>query len=360
MADRPSRDRSGDRAIAALHDEQAAAAAAGQALADRDQTLSDTDQTGSDRDQTAADRDQAASDRDQAASDRDLDRGGDQAEHQLTRHLRDRSAEERHRSARARVEEAVDRDAAAQTRDVQALERDRLAALHDSKLAARETARGTEGRIVSGAEIVPPAAEQRRLAASDRVAATEGRARAAAERERAGHDRDQAAGDRQQAYADREALLAQLALAETDPVTGARTRHAGIADLDHEIQRAHRTTGVLTVVYVDLVGLKAINDNAGHAAGDALLRGVVTLIREHLRSYDMIVRLGGDEFLCAMSNMPAAEARRRFRNIATALNETPQARVIRTGFAELEPGDRAHDLIARADHELINSGSKPG
>src|SRR6202011_6011047 len=107
--------------------------------------------------------------------------------------------------------------------------------------------------------------------------------------------REQAARDRLQAQADREALLHQLAIAETDALTGTRTRAAGLAELDHEIDRARRTTSPLVVAYVDVVGLKAVNDTRGHAAGDELLQHVVRAIRGHLRSYDSIVRLGGDE-----------------------------------------------------------------
>ena len=70
------------------------------------------------------------------------------------------------------------------------------------------------------------------------------------------------------------ALLRQLAASETDALTGARTRAAGLADVDHEIDRARRTSGVLSLAYIDVVGLKAANDERGHAAGDALLQRV--------------------------------------------------------------------------------------
>jgi diguanylate cyclase (GGDEF)-like protein len=86
-------------------------------------------------------------------------------------------------------------------------------------------------------------------------------------------------------------------IAEADPLTGARTRAPGLADLDHEIDRARRTTDLLAVAHADIVGHTAENDNHGHAAGDALLQRAVRAIRAHLRSCDMIVRIGGDEFL---------------------------------------------------------------
>jgi two-component system, cell cycle response regulator len=54
----------------------------------------------------------------------------------------------------------------------------------------------------------------------------------------------------------------------------------------------------------DVVGLKAVNDPDGLAAGDALLQRAVHAIRVHLRSYDVIVRIGGDEFLSVISGAP--------------------------------------------------------
>ena len=161
-----------------------------------------------------------------------------------------------------------------------------------------------------------------------------------------------------QAQADREALLAQLAVAETDALTAARTRQAGLADLEHEIERTQRTTGLLSIAYVDVIGLKALNDSQGHAAGDALLTSVVAVIREHLRSYDLIIRLGGDEFLCAMSNMALHEAHERFAQVAAALAPRPDARAIRTGFAALKPDENAPELIARADRALLDTGAR--
>jgi diguanylate cyclase (GGDEF)-like protein len=315
-----------------------------QSLADREQTLADADQTQSDSDQTSADSDQDAADSDQEASDRDLAHGGDRATHDATRDLRDHSAKRRGEGASRRAEVASDRDAVAQDRDVAAMARDEAAALQDEELAARDAAWAADGRT----------AENRRRALADRAAAAESRARAAADRAGAARDREQAARDRAQAQADREALLHQLAIAETDVLTGARTRGPGLADLDHEIDRARRGTGELVVAYVDVVGLKTINDEHGHAAGDELLRTAVHAIRDHLRSYDLIVRLGGDEFLCVMSEATLEAAHQRFDAVKTALAaDADHEREIKVGFAVLEPADSPADLIERADAELL-------
>ena len=83
----------------------------------------------------------------------------------------------------------------------------------------------------------------------------------------------------------------------------------------------------------------------GHAAGDRLLVHSVALIKQHLRPYDLVIRLGGDEFLCAMSNMTLVDAHRRFSAIAVALAGAPSAPAVRTGFAELSPEQTATELI---------------
>jgi diguanylate cyclase (GGDEF)-like protein len=338
-----------------LRDEQTLADSE-QTLADSEQTLADADQSSGERDQTSADSDQVASDRDQAASDRDLAHGVDPAEYGASRDIRRRTARQRGQTAAARLESAHERDATAAARDLAGLARDRAATARDLAMAQSDAYYVHDGpRAVTGAEIVMRAAEQRRRATEYRVRAAEHRARAARDREAAATDREQGAGDRLQARADREALSRALALTEIDPLTGARTRAAGLTDLDHEIDRGRRTGATLVVAYVDVVGLKSVNDSEGHDAGDRLLKRVVALIGEHLRSYDLIIRLAGDEFLCAMSSMTILEARERFSAIAGALAGTSEAGALRTGFAELTADESAAELIARADNQLIAS-----
>lgn len=325
-----------------------------QTLADGDQTLSDADQTSADSDQTSAERDQWAADRDQAARDRDLAAGVDRHEYDLTRDVRLLSALQRERSSQARLDAAFKRDEIAGARDLAALARDQAADARDLAMAQLDAAseQADGARALTGGEILVRAAKQRRRAAGHRAQAAEQRALAAQDRLAAAQDRAQAAAERQRALADREALAREVAVAETDSLTGVRTRAAGLADLDRELDRCRRTSGVLVLTYIDVVGLKALNDAEGHAVGDELLKRVVTSVRQHLRPYDLMVRIGGDEFLCVMSNMTQIEARRRFRVIAAELAAPPPA-AITTGFAELAPDEASADLIRRANRELI-------
>lgn len=339
-----------------LADSEQTLADSEQTLADSDQSLADADHASGERDQTLADTDQDASDRDQAASDRDLGHGVDPEAHEVSRDIRQRTTRKREQTASARLQSASERDATAHTRDVAARARDHAATARDLAMAHQDAKYDHDAECaVSGVEIIRRAAEQRRCAAQHRTQAAEHRAQAAVDREAAADDRQRGARDRLRALADRESLAQALAATENDPLTGARARVAGLADLDHELDRCHRISSPLVVVYVDAVGLKAINDSEGHETGDELLKRVVTLIREHLRTYDLIIRVAGDEFLCAMSNMTLSDARERFSEVAAALAASSHAGAIRTGFAELQRDETASELIARADSQLLDS-----
>jgi diguanylate cyclase len=308
-----------------------------------------------DQGQRVAPAEQRASEHGPAAAATGVVHGGDPDAHGFSRHVRDRNTRQRRQGADGRVEAAALRDGVAHARDASASARDEAAVSRDAQMTARDAAWADDARSMSGAEVLLRASDNRRRSAADRIAAAETRVRAADDREQSTLDREQAAGDRAQAQADLDALLYQLSATETDPLTGARTRAAGLADLDHEVDRARRTTGQLTVAYVDVVGLKRVNDARGHAAGDALLRRAVQTMDGHLRTYDSIVRLGGDEFLCVMSDTTLPDARERFRAVQTALRADAARGEINVGFAALGPQESAADLIGRADAQLLSS-----
>lgn len=277
--------------------------------------------------------------------------------HEFSADIRQRTACRRELSADARLDAADKRDAIAHARDLAAVARDRAADARNLAMAQRESAYGQDddARATNGAEIVIRASGQRKRAQRRRAQAAEQGALAAQDRRGAAQDREQAARERLHALADREVLADELAIAEIDQLTGARTRAAGLIDLDRELVRCRRTSGDLVLAYVDVVGLKTLNDTEGHGAGDELLRRAVQLIKKHVRPYDLVIRVGGDEFVCAMSNTSLPNARERFAAIAAALAAAPEAGAIRTGFAELTADETARELIARADSQLIDS-----
>ncbi len=109
------------------------------------------------------------------------------------------------------------------------------------------------------------------------------------------------------------------------------------------------------LAFVDVDGLKAVNDGQGHVAGDALLRLVGENLRANIRSYDVLVRYGGDEFVCAMPNLTPAEAAPRFAKLAAALAALDGGHSVTFGVAEAEPADSLQDLVMRADSALLEA-----
>jgi GGDEF domain-containing protein len=84
-----------------------------------------------------------------------------------------------------------------------------------------------------------------------------------------------------------------------------------------------------------------------------MLKHIVDVLRTQLRSYEPIVRVGGDEFVCTISGTTIEHARERFARIIAQLSLTPDAGSITVGFAQLARGDSSMDLIDRADRQLI-------
>jgi diguanylate cyclase (GGDEF)-like protein len=138
--------------------------------------------------------------------------------------------------------------------------------------------------------------------------------------------------------------------AAVDELTGLLRRRAGLAALELALARARRTGLPLVVAFLDVDGLKLVNDQSGHGAGDEVLRGVAGVLRRHLRGYDVVARVGGDEFLAALVDVGAQDARRRLADVAVkVVEECGQG--ISWGLAE---GDDAPSLIARADAQLYS------
>ena len=147
----------------------------------------------------------------------------------------------------------------------------------------------------------------------------------ASARPRTGHRRRR---DRRQSRVD-------LARAHLDELTGVYTRGLGQEILRHEIDRAHRVGEPFTLAFLDVDGLKALNDREGHAAGDEFLRAVADAIRLKLRSYDPVVRMGGDEFVCGFADTDAVAAGQRVAEIQAALAESHPDATFSAGIAEL-------------------------
>ncbi len=91
-------------------------------------------------------------------------------------------------------------------------------------------------------------------------------------------------------------FAAQRSLATRDPLTGLLNHREFHESLERELERARRSGGHLSIAMFDLDGFKLVNDSAGHAEGDRLLRAVAVAMEQACRSSDMAFRVGGDEF----------------------------------------------------------------
>jgi len=326
----------------AAADQDQLAAESDQTLSDSDQTRSDTDQEAAEQNQVQSDSDQQAANRDQHAADRDHEmhdeadakaqEAFEASQEERAHSTADRKAmsELRSTSMHDRWENASERDRASVLRDRDAALRDRTAELRDQATEEHERALGRTSR---------PAANSRATAKADR--------------QRAAEDRARAANDRKIAAEDRELARKELERAELDDLTGFYRLGLGKALLQREIDRSRREDGRLVLGFCDVDDLKHVNDEEGHAAGDAVLEGFAEAMRSRLRSYDPVVRIGGDEFVCAFSHTQLDQAKRTLEDVQKAFAEQNPADYSMTfGLAALEPGDSLATLMERSDVAL--------
>lgn len=151
--------------------------------------------------------------------------------------------------------------------------------------------------------------------------------------------------------------------AEIDPLTGLANRRYFDARLEPLFQEQKRRGVNLVLVMFDVDNFKTLNDSAGHAAGDALLRFVGELLRSALRECDVGVRYGGDEFAVLFMDMTAEEARaiaervvrlfaQRFHGGDSAASVTLSAGLAALADHHVTSGA---ELLARADHALYDA-----
>ncbi len=160
----------------------------------------------------------------------------------------------------------------------------------------------------------------------------------------------------------REEVDYQELLANTDELTGLYNRRCLDRQLDKFIERAHDTGTGLALILVDVDRFKSVNDTWGHAAGDAVLKGIGSTITECVRTSDLPCRFGGDEFAIVLTEIEPARAFERAEAIRhrvegmVAVPESPKITSSTSiGGAMLQPGENAIELFARADKQLYRA-----
>lgn len=167
----------------------------------------------------------------------------------------------------------------------------------------------------------------------------------------AAEDRARAAADRAAARADRIAAADDRRLSALDSLTGAYRRDAGMAELTRLFQYARRTEQSMVIGFLDVDGLKAVNDRYGHAAGDDLLRRVAAAVHKYLDHGDILVRYGGDEFIFSVVGLELDAVQARFEKMQSVLRAHGSG-TITCGIAVATGASTVTEVIERADSDL--------
>lgn len=149
-------------------------------------------------------------------------------------------------------------------------------------------------------------------------------------------------------------------LAATDRLTNIMNRRMGIKYLEKQIERVKRENITVTVCFVDLNGLKTVNDRYGHQEGDRILKGAADILTDSIRSSDAVARLGGDEFLIIFSACDKSCALDIWSRVEKKIdnwnqsNEKDYKMSFSKGFAQKNKDDpkTIDDLIEEADKKM--------
>ncbi|PKL13459.1 MAG: GGDEF domain-containing protein [Spirochaetae bacterium HGW-Spirochaetae-8] len=153
-------------------------------------------------------------------------------------------------------------------------------------------------------------------------------------------------------------------LAAIDPLTGIYNRRFGMTRLHEEFVRAVQIESAIGLIMLDIDHFKGVNDTYGHSIGDRIIRQVSNIAREAMREGDILVRLGGDEFLAVLLgaslndvSMTAERIRRQIDERVITIGDQHVHVTVSIGgvsFPEKEVAGE-HDLIDAADRALYHA-----
>lgn len=157
-----------------------------------------------------------------------------------------------------------------------------------------------------------------------------------------------------------ESRVAELeTLADSDTLTPLPNRRRFLRELERAVAQTNRHGTPSALLYIDVDGLKSINDRFGHSGGDAALLHVARLLSALIRSTDVAARIGGDEFGLILDHLDPDSAIETAERIARRIATTPlriDGEDVRlegsVGVATILKGDSADDVLRRADRNM--------
>ncbi len=127
------------------------------------------------------------------------------------------------------------------------------------------------------------------------------------------------------------------------------------------MESSRRYGNPLTMLSMDLDKFKDINDNLGHLAGDEVLKSVASVLQKAIRSSDLLVRMGGDEFVLVLDNTDKSNARILAERLCRAIDRLDIRADVKTklgisiGLAQLEQDEQLSDWLERTDDILYHA-----
>lgn len=140
-----------------------------------------------------------------------------------------------------------------------------------------------------------------------------------------------------------------------DPLTGVGNRRFAGLELANQLAKLQRYGWQFGVIFLDVDHFKKINDTYGHATGDAVLSMVARTLAGAVRSFDVVCRWGGEEFLVVLSNLSAGDLLKRAEQLRRLVEQSALVRpavvavTISLGATMARPDDTPESLVARAD-----------
>ncbi|MBI3701957.1 MAG: GGDEF domain-containing protein [Afipia sp.] len=149
------------------------------------------------------------------------------------------------------------------------------------------------------------------------------------------------------------------AWADTDFLLNIFNRRGFERELARSIAYIKRYAATAALIVLDVDRLKPVNDTHGHAAGDAVLKGVVEVLMRHVRSSDVVGRLGGDEFGLLLWNLSEEHALAKAKALEGAIDQLTfvfKGHAVNAGasagVALLGPLDDATTILEKADRAM--------